>query len=338
MPATAHRPARRRRWAAAALRITVSVALLAVLFSTVGVRDVWERARQASLAWLAVALAFHALHVLASVWRWHLLIDAQRVAVTKRALLDSYLVALFFNNFLPSNIGGDVIRIRDTAPALRSRTLATTIVLVDRGVGLMALVFVAALGATIAGSVQGHAPPIWPAWLWAGFLTVAAVGAPAVLAPAGVGRLLQPLTSVHAEWVGHRIEKLTGGLARFRERPATLAACFLGAIAVQLMLVGYYAGISRALEVDIGFWDLAVIVPLSFILQMVPASVNGFGVREATFAFYFARIGLPVQAAMAVSLMAAGLGMLFSLIGAAVYIARHARGRPRNVADGPVPE
>ena len=69
-------------------------------------------------------------------------------------------------------------------------------------------------------------------------------------------------------------------------------------------------------------WDLAVIVPISFVVQMLPVSVNGFGVREATFSFYFTRIGLPIESAVLLSLVAAGLIMLFSLSGAAVYASR----------------
>ncbi len=53
--------------------------------------------------------------MIASTWRWQLLLDAQDVKLPGRTLLGSFLVANFFNNFLPSNIGGDVIRIRDTA-------------------------------------------------------------------------------------------------------------------------------------------------------------------------------------------------------------------------------
>ena len=83
----------------------------------------------------------------------------------------SYLVAGFFNNFLPSNIGGDVVRIRDTARPAQSKTLATTVVFVDRALGLMGLVLVAALGATVAMIVKGQdASPIWPSWLWAAFI------------------------------------------------------------------------------------------------------------------------------------------------------------------------
>ena len=57
---------------------------------------------------------------------------------------------------------------------------------------------------------------------------VASAIAPALLAPDGFGRLLQPLTVFHPEWVGDRIDTLTSGLARFREHPRALAECFGG--------------------------------------------------------------------------------------------------------------
>ena len=72
----------------------------------------------------------------------------------------------------------------------------------------------------------------------------------------------------------------------------------------------------------LSLWDLAVIVPISFVVQMLPVSVNGFGVREATFSFYFTRVGLPIESAVLLSLMGAALMMFFSLTGAAVYVSR----------------
>ncbi len=109
--------------------------------------------------------------MLAATWRWRLLLDAQHVHVPVRQLLGSYLVATFFSNFLPSNIGGDVIRIRDTAKPAASKTLATTVVLADRVIGVIGLALVAALGATVGARMVGHAQsPIWPSWLWAGFV------------------------------------------------------------------------------------------------------------------------------------------------------------------------
>jgi len=312
-----------RRYTAIVVKLAVSVGLLWLLFSRVDAEKLWESARRASPAWLAAGFGFYALNVAASVWRWHLLLDAQHVHVRRRLLIDSYLVALFFNNFLPSSIGGDVIRIRDSARPARSRTLATTVVLADRAIGLVALVLVAATGATVAVERASRGTPrVWASWLWVGFFAVTVVSAPAVLVPSGIARLLRPLTVFHREWVTDRIEMLTVVLSRFRERLTTLASCFGAAVVVQAMVVLFYVAVAHGLHVGIAAWDLAVLVPMSAVVQMVPVSVNGFGVREATFTFYFHRLGLPIESAVLLSLVGAGLIMLFSVSGAAVYVAR----------------
>src|SRR4029077_9845987 len=198
-----------RRVLVMAAKIAVSIALLAFLFSKIDTARLWASARKASLPWLVAALGVQAVNLIASTWRWQGLLRAQNVKLKNRTLLGSYLVATFFNNFLPSNVGGDVIRIRDSAVAAQSKTLATTVVLVDRALGLMALVLISAVGATAAERLYGSgapaAPPaparrpgrrpspIWPSWLWAFFVAGAAITAPVVYAPEGFGRLLQPL-------------------------------------------------------------------------------------------------------------------------------------------------
>jgi len=137
-----------------------------------------------------------------------------------------------------------------------------------------------------------------------------------------MARLLRPLTALHPEWVGGRIETFTATLERFRERPGALASAFAGALVVQMLLVVFYAAVGYALGVHVGVSDLAVVVPVSLVAQMLPVSVNGLGVREATFSFYFSRIGLPIESALLVSLIAAAVIMVFSLSGAAVYVSR----------------
>jgi uncharacterized membrane protein YbhN (UPF0104 family) len=316
-------PARsQRQYIFLAVKIAVSLILLVVLFSKIDVDQLWHGIRGASFVWLAAAFGLYFVNIVASMWRWHILLTAQSVIVQPRRLLASFLVANFFNNFLPSNVGGDVIRITDSAKFTRSKTTATIVVLMDRGLGVMALILVAAVAATAAVSLHPAAVPIWPTWLWAGFLAGALLAAPAVLAPDGFGRLLQPLTVIHPEWVGGRIENLTGVLARFRAHPRALAGCFLGALFVQATMVVFYALVAYALHLNVPFWDLGVIVPISFVIQLLPVSVNGFGVREATFSLYFQRIGQPIAAALLMSLVGQALIMLFSVTGAAVYVSR----------------
>lgn len=309
-----------------ALKLGVSVALLWVLFARVDFARLWSIARGASVVWLVGALLLYFSMILASAWRWGLLLRAQHVPLGFGKLTSSFLVATFFNNFLPSNIGGDVIRIADTAPAAGSKTLATTVVLIDRGIGLLGLVLVAAIGATAGPRLIDAGPGIGAGMLWVGFAGATLVATPALLLPEALPRLLQPLRYFHPEWVDERLARLAGALARFRETPAAIASCFAGALAVQALLVAFYLAIARSMEIPIGFAELAVVVPISFIVQMLPVSMNGFGVREATFGFYFTRLGLPLESALLVSFTGAALIMIVSLSGGILYLLRKGPG------------
>jgi hypothetical protein len=215
--------------------------------------------------------------------------------------------------------------VTDTAAAAGSKTLAATIVLFDRCLGLLGLVLVAALGATMAGSHFGNAGPIPAAVLWVGFAVAAALAAPALYRPHFYAYLLRPLRLFHPQWVDERLNRLTVVLTRFAASPQALARCFAGAIVVQAVLVGFYLAIAHSLRIPIGFTELAVIVPITFIVQMLPLSMNGFGIREATFGYYFTRLGLPLESALLVSFLGAALVMLFSLSGAVAYLSRGRR-------------
>jgi uncharacterized protein (TIRG00374 family) len=308
-----------------AIKAAVSVGLLWLLISRVDVRRLWSVARTASAVWLLGALALYLAMIVTSAWRWSLLLKAQGLVFSFRKLISSFLVATFFNNFLPSNIGGDVVRIADTAPAAGSKTLATTVVLLDRGIGLLGLVLMAAIGATVGPRLGDAAGAVGASVLWAGFAVATAIATIALLFPATFTRLLHPLRLLHAEWVDERLARLTAALSRFRDAPAALGGCFAGAVVVQTVLVGFYLAIAHSMRIPIGFAELAVIVPVTFIVQMIPLSMNGFGVREATFGFYFTHLGLPLESALLVSFVGAALIMLFSLSGGVAYLGRHGR-------------
>jgi uncharacterized membrane protein YbhN (UPF0104 family) len=314
------------RWRSATLQILkvgVSVGLLVWLFGQVDAARLWSAVGSASWSWLGLAALLYFAMLVVSSWRWNILLRAQGVAVRLRTLVGSFLVATFFNNFLPSNIGGDVVRIRDTSGPAKSRTLAATIVLVDRGLGLLALVLVAALGATASQpALRGGGPPVQPWILWTGLFFAGGVSIQALRAPALVTWLATPLRWLHAEWVDQRLAKLTAALTRFATAPGALASSAVGAVMVQALLVAFYAAVAQGLHIPVSPWHLAVMVPVSFIVQMVPISVNGFGVREAAFVAFFALAGLPAEAAMLLSFMGTAVIMAWSLAGACVHLAR----------------
>ena len=300
------------------LKVGVSAGLLYVLFSRMDMADLWAQMRRASPGWIVTALAVYFVMVLVATWRWRVLLGAQHVEMSFGRLLNSYLAATFANNFLPSNIGGDVIRISDTAKVAKSKTLAAAIVLADRFVGVLGLAFIAATGSAVTAQRNEALGSVF----WLGLLGMVVASAVALAKPDWLALLLRPLRVFHAEWVDRRIETVTGALHRFRRSPGSVAIGFLASIVLQGLQVLFYASVAKALNLAIPLSHMAILVPFSSLVQMAPVSVNGHGVRETTFVGYLTRIGVQREGALALSITGAALIMLFSMAGAAAYLAR----------------
>ncbi len=271
-------------------------------------------------AWILLALAAYTFTQAISVWRWNRLLQALHIHVERRRLSESIWVSLFFNNFLPSNIGGDVVRIADTAPAAGSKTLATTVILVDRVIGLTALVIVASSGAFVAQLFGVHIPGA--RWLWLASAVGAVVAISVIAMPQLVGHALLPVRALNKPWLTERAQRLEDTVIRFRNAPRAILGAFGGALVVQITIVAFYLLTAQGLSVPLPIFLGAVLIPVSLVVQMAPVSINGFGVREAVFAFFFRRFGLPTDAAVALSLVSTGMVMGLSLVGGFYFIRR----------------
>jgi glycosyltransferase 2 family protein len=307
------------------LKLTVSTVLLAILFRRADVPAMMTRFKQMDPLWTLAALSVYGLMLGVSAWRWRLLLRVQTVHVGLGTLTKSFLVATFFNNFLPSNIGGDVVRVADTAPFTGSKTLATTVVLIDRILGLIALLVLAAAASALAWRLGLPLDGMLYVWL---ALVVFTGGLLLFLRhPDRLARTVRSVLADRLMAVQVRVQNLVTAIARFAQEPRELWFAFGGALIVQALLVLFYVCAAHSLAVPLPLIAASVIVPISLAVQMVPVSINGFGVREAVFAFFFTSLGLSVSSALTLSLGSAALIMLFSLSGGAVFMMRPRRAR-----------
>jgi hypothetical protein len=99
-------------------------------------------------------------------------------------------------------------------------------------------------------------------------------------------------------------------------------AAFGASVALQTLFIYYYYLVARALRIPLPLSACFLMVPLCTLVQTVPVSFNGWGIRESVFIYYFHQIGLPRDSALAFSLVGAGLMLLLSLSGAVVWTAR----------------
>jgi uncharacterized protein (TIRG00374 family) len=302
------------------VRLGVSAALLYLVLRSIDLSAFRERVASMNPAWLALALLVYAAQQMIGVWRWDRLLRAQHIEVERKKLAESIWVSMFFNNFLPSNIGGDVVRITDTAREAGSKTLATTVVLVDRAIGLTALMVVAAVGAFVLWLAGIYVPG--SRWLWLSCIVLVLAAIFVIAMPDFVGHLLAPLRALNKPWVTERAQRLEEAVMRFGKARGVVAGAFGAAIVVQLAIVAFYLLTAKGLSVPLPTLLGAVLIPLSLAVQMAPISINGFGVREAVFAFFFGRFGLPPDAAVALSLVSTGMVMGLSLVGGLLFVKR----------------
>ena len=318
-----------KRTALVGAKVAVSAFLLAYLLSTTDLAAIERRVRAADLLDLLGAVACFILMLALATWRWQLLLGALGAPAPIRRLTASYLVATFFNNFLPSNIGGDIVRVRDSSRLTGSVATSLAVVGIDRILGFGALYLLAAVAfvlapPTVRGLAGARAVLLGLALLF-GFLAY-------IFFRPGTARWLMSVSRLDSiEWARAQFEVVQGAVHAYRARIRTIWIAGAASVVLQTLVVVYYLAVARGLGIPLPASAAFLMVPLCTLLQAVPVSFNGWGLREGLFAHYFSQVGLSRPSALAFSLVGAGLMVLLSLSGAFVWMAR---GSPSS-ADAP---
>ncbi len=309
-----------------AVKVAMSLALLVYLFATSDLQALEERVRTADLLLLFAAVGCYVAMLALATWRWQLLLEALGVVAPLRYLTASYLVATFFNNFLPSNIGGDIVRVRDGSRFTGSTTSSLAVVGIDRILGLGALWVIGAGAFGLAGPEVRELAGARAVILGLGLVFLALT---TIFFRPGIARRLMALSRLNRiDWVRERFEEAQVAVHTYRAQVRTVLLAFGASLALQTLVVWYFLAIARALRIPLDVSAAFLMVPLCTLLQAVPISFNGWGLREGLFALYFSQIGLPRESALAFSLTGAGLIILLSLSGAVVWMTRGAAPPP----------
>jgi len=259
---------------------------------------------------LSLVLAVLAFAISCLKWRMLLLSDGHGCAFS--TLSGFYLMGYFFNNFLPTSVGGDAARMFLAGKECGNYRVGVNSVLADRFSGLLALVLVGLCGIFLAPLIIGQTFTALFAgcgiFLWL-LLLVPLVYAPARLALAdlnGRGRVLSWLFGV-----------VHGTLHYFTRRGLFVQLAWTSLV-YQLLTVATYLAAAKALHMDVTLAQMLAIVPVVALLTLIPVSLNGLGVREGGFAYFLSRAGVPEADAIALSLLVYAISLAFSIAGAVV--------------------
>lgn len=312
------RPAGRRAGLATFLRVAVSVALVAWILRKAPVHEVLESFRSADLRFVLLSVILNPIGYWASVNRWRLLLRSQGGDASFGFLLRSFLVGVFFNNLLPSTIGGDAVRAVATSRTGIGRAAAVAIVFVDRFIGLLALMLFAVLGLLVSGRLLAEIPVLY-AWVAAGTVGLGLVACLLFLPSVRAAGMLERIGLKLPERLRGLFAKASTAFLAFQGKGSVLARAFGWSLVLQTAVVLNGYCLAKALHVAIPLPYFFLIVPLALFVMMVPISIGAIGVRENVFAFFFAAFGVASTTAVAVAWLDYGLVLVQALVGGALY-------------------
>jgi uncharacterized membrane protein YbhN (UPF0104 family) len=313
------------------LRIVVSLGALIFILTTIGLEKVISLVRQADLPLMLAAFLLAIAGIVVRAVRWMALLRALEVEVPLRRLVELYFVGTFFNTFLPSGFGGDVVRVLELTQDTHVPAAVGTVI-VDRMTGLLVLFAMALAALPFSGGL-----------LPAGTASAIGLLAAGGLIAGGIvlqGRLLRRWGRQLPGPLFQSVLTGEGALARIYRAvtdcgPRAIAQALGISLVFNLLLVTLNYLVARAVGVDIAFTYFWLFVPLLSVTLMLPISIGGLGVREGMAVILFTQASVDEAAAVAASLGVYMVStMLPGLLGGLIYLAQGALGlRARGAFD-----
>jgi uncharacterized membrane protein YbhN (UPF0104 family) len=297
------------------LQVAFSLILLTYLLIRVGPAQIVTTLVEINPVWFGVAFALFLLNVVLRAYRWHILLRSLDDRPSLPYLIYLYFVGYFFNNFIPTGFGGDVVKVISLRQNYGRGTEALSSVMMDRLTGLLGSSIIALLALIwnlLAPSMHIAVPPplLWVAFFISmsiptGFLFLRYTNPLAWLAR--VFPFTRPVTGN---------EKLLRLAATIRRYPLwTLVQSLLISLPFTLNLILVQFTVARALNVDVALPLFALFVPIIAIVNLLPISFNGLGTREGIYLLLFVPVGIPQNQAVAMSLAYYFLRVSTGLIG-----------------------
>jgi uncharacterized membrane protein YbhN (UPF0104 family) len=296
------------------LKSSVTFGLLTLIVMHVHWNDVLQALRKPDLWMLVVVLVAMVMNVFISAYKWQMLLKIHGVRIPYRELYRYYFAGVFFNNFLPSTIGGDGYRVIKTIPYAGNKNSPVMAVLAERITGAIALVLLGAVGGAVSYAMSG-----------AQISQLAMVGGSVIFA----GLVLAAVVLVRNQRATRRLERnrplrffggLLAHLGDYRRQPGRTITVMLVSVGYQLFLLAYRSLLVFAVARGMSIFDLAVVLSISTFVALIPISINGYGLLDGSMIFLLVKYGLGFNEAVVVMILTRALNLPLTLLGGLIYL------------------
>ncbi len=293
----------RAKWGMRA-RIALSCALIAWFLAWAEPANVIGILKAIPLWCWCSAFLLHLFSQIVSAFRWRAVSLCMGIDGTAKTFLSVYFIGMFFNLFLPTSIGGDVVKAVMIGRGEGRVALSAASVLADRLLGILAMFLLGAAAICARPDLLGE--PFRTLLLGTGSASLALV----LFAP-----FLHSCVRSLLPTLAERTSRL---LAVWRD-PRRLVEAFCLSIVVQLTGMGILPILGKGIGIDVAPPVYYMIFPFIALATFLPFSINGIGIREGGFISLLALYHVPSDAALTLGLAFFGIHVMEGLLGGIVY-------------------
>ena len=280
------------------LKFGVSALLFGVIFAKVDKKILLETLKMVDLRYAPLIVLFLVLNYVVSSIRWKkLLIHENTSHITVKYLTGLYFMGSFFNNFMPTSIGGDVFKVVKLGKKMGSTTDAFSATFMERFTGVIALVL-------ISSASMIHLLGFLGLIIFVGFWVAVAVGFSSL-----------KLVSKKVKFVN----KIYDSLLEYKGHKKVIVIAFITSFAVQLLTIftQYFIFVSLGVRPPL-FYSL-FIFPVIILASFFIPSLNGVGVQDSLYIKLFVVVGVAEPLALSASVLFHLFRLGVSLVGGVLY-------------------
>jgi hypothetical protein len=319
----------RKRLVRILLTLAVTGGCLAYILWQLDVRRTVHILVHSNFGWFAGAVVVMFAGVPPMAYRWQKLLEARGIRERLAWLVRSYLVSYTAGQVLPTAVGGDASRVYESARRHPGRLGdLTAIVLLERALGGVATLVLAAIGFALAVGRYDVGPYLW---IEGAFVVGTIVLGVLFFSHRVRGPLRRFVPFLRRLRVERPLRALYEGVHVFRGHVRLMAWISLLTLAVQSVRVLAIWMAGRSVGIELSPRPYYVMGPLLFLVILVPFTINGLAVREAFFVSFLTQLGVDKESALACGFLFFVVTIALALPGAVILAVENLRGvaRPR---------
>lgn len=299
-----------------ALRLIITCLLLYLVLRRIDFDNIFNLLKNANMGFLWAAFCGYIVVYSLCALRWHWLLYEHNIKISYARTLAYYLIGFFYNNFLPTVIGGGVVRAFYAGRNGKNHE-AFSSMLVEIIIGGWTLIFYTLVVSVLWDSSLMNRNIILS--MFAVFIVVS-IGLYLFFEPKFMQKFRILIDKVRIFNLGDRLKNLYNAMCIYKDKKFSIVRVIAASFLLQIIIGVINLFIGLALGFKLPVMSYMTYPAIIGIITTIPITINGLGVREWGYKFFFSHLsGLTLEQAVILSLLFWFIGVISSLIGGIIF-------------------